>query len=102
MSEVEIFRIFWVICMIVNFIIMYKKKTLSADLGTLFTIIWGPIVIIAFGYVWLFKKFNILQPLDNATKIKNEIRDAMGANLAVIASMLTIITIMLLYLPTPK
>ncbi len=101
MSEVEIFRIVWIICMLVNFIIMYKKKTLSAD-GTLFTIIWGPIVIIAFGYMCLFKKFNILQPLTNVPKSKNELRYVMAAYLAFTTSMLTVIAIMLLYLPIPK
>lgn len=102
MSEVEIFRIFWVICMIVNFIIMHKKKTLSADLGSVFAIIWGPIVSLALLYMWLLKKFNVLQPLDNAPKHKNDLRGGIGANLAFIASMLTVISLMLLYLPMPK
>ena len=102
MSEVELFRIFWAICMIVNYIIMYKKKTLTVDLGTFFAIIWGPIFVLSFVYMWLLKKFDVLQPLDNVPKHKNEFRMGMGANLALFASMFTVISMMLLYLPMPK
>jgi hypothetical protein len=52
--------------------------------------------------MWLLKKFDVLQPLDNVPKHKNEFRTGMGANLALFASMFTVISMMLLYLPMPK
>jgi len=70
MSEVEIFRIFWVICMFINVFILHKSKALEFDIGTAFAIVWGPIFTIAIGYMWLFKKFNILQPMPNGPQHK--------------------------------
>lgn len=102
MSEVEIFRIIWVIFMVSNVFILHKSKALAFDIGTAFAIVWGPIFTIAIGYMWLFKKFNILQPMPNGPQHKVYGRNNLSATIATLLSSLTVIIIMLLYLPMPK
>lgn len=93
MSEVEIFRIFWIICSFIGMLIMHRNETLTYDMTTLLALLYGPIFVGMFLYVKLFRKIGFF------TEDMDSPEGQIKGYLAAILSMVTTIVLMVSFLP---